>query len=401
MSGGAPIGVTGGAHKNGRFTITIEERVDAITAAAAAGADISTAALASLPGAVTVAAAPSAHPAQAEPPAAQRGVVGADPVPVAAERAPAGHGEVEMELFSILKESFEAQHSLVTQTAEKFAKKVQVYQQVCQQSLPQNAPDAGIPAPQQTTRPSTPTSMYTTSSCTSRTPPCANGARHSTAARIDCGGERMRRVAGTAATGIVGGVLPGGDAEPAVDNLRENTYQMWNAFGSTLQKVVDQNRQLENENQQLEHELQGLQQQVDAAREALARTHNGCSDASSSTHPPESPMGQWPGSADPERTAFLDVPSTAADTGSGPTSSTGSTTGAFATAAHSSSPAALAAAVAAATTLVTTGSTHSGAAMGLPASTMSGSTTTSTAVGAPGGLPPRAPAAHSDAGRTG
>jgi len=119
--------------------------------------------------------------------------------------------------------------------------------------------------PQQHTRPNTPTSTYSTSSCTSRTPPCTSNS--------DCREQRRSLRPGASGVNAVGlpyGVdsrLHGYGASEA--NMREKTLQMWSHLGSTLQNMVERNSRLEEKNRLLRQELSELQQRVISVQQSL------------------------------------------------------------------------------------------------------------------------------------
>jgi hypothetical protein len=107
--------------------------------------------------------------------------------------------------------------------------------------------------PQQATRPNTPTSTsaYSTSSCTSRTPPATNGSDHRS-------GHRSTRL-----------ISEAGKKEND-SNARESTLQKWSDLGDTLQQVVQRNLKLEEDNRKLQQEIKEIDNQVASLQTQLA-----------------------------------------------------------------------------------------------------------------------------------
>lgn len=117
---------------------------------------------------------------------------------------------------------------------------------------------------QEHTRPSTPASAYSTSSCTSRTPPYTSGSNpHS-----------GRRSVSSTTTGFSTQGAPAVSEDPV-----GSTLHMWSRLGSTLDTLVERNTSLEQENNRLKAESLELDRRI-----AEAKAH-----ASAPRGPPGSP----------------------------------------------------------------------------------------------------------------
>jgi len=113
-------------------------------------------------------------------------------------------------------------------------------------------------------RPNTPTSTsaYSTSSCTSRTPPATtNGSEHRSGPRSRGSASTEPRTTLPTTPIIAGSGLD--------DNARESTLRMWSSLGDTLQEVVQRNHKLEDENRRLLQEMMECDQEILAANYAL------------------------------------------------------------------------------------------------------------------------------------
>lgn len=182
-------------------------------------------------------------------------------VPTGVAQSPTQQETVCLASLHKLQEEFTQYHQNFRETWSSIEAQVRAMEDANSSSLvqPSSHDDlVGTVVPQQATRPNTPTSTsaYSTSSCTSRTPPATSCSEHF--------GHRLQ---------------PTNDI---AKEKRENTLRMWSDLGDTLRDIVQRNLRLEEENHRLAEELKSVDQQVIELKEALAQESGGLASARSS-----------------------------------------------------------------------------------------------------------------------
>lgn len=185
-------------------------------------------------------------------------------VPPLVTQMPTNQETVCLASLHKLQEEFTLYHKNFRETWSSIEAQVRALEDANGSSLvPNGSHDDLMVGTVQATRPNTPTSTsaYSTSSCTSRTPPATS---YSDLGSV--GNRSIRTAAETHASNA-------GDSK----EKRESTLRMWSDLGDTLQEVVQRNRRLEDENLRLQQEIDAVDKQVADLKAALAIDSGGSS----------------------------------------------------------------------------------------------------------------------------